>query len=700
MAEELSKNFETLQLHAGQVVDPTTNARAVPIYASTSFAFNDSAHGARLFGLKEFGNIYSRIMNPTVDVFEKRIAALEGGVAALATASGQAAQFITIAALASQGDNIVSTSNLYGGTYNQLKVLLPRFGVKTKFIEGDKAEDFAAAIDDRTKAIYLESIGNPRYNVPDFEAIAKVAHEKGVPVVVDNTFGAGGYFVRPIEHGADIVVHSATKWIGGHGTTIGGVIVDSGKFDWGANAARFPHMVEPSEGYHGLKFWETFGPITFIIRARVEILRDLGACLNPFAAQQLLIGIETLSLRAERHAQNALALAKYLQSSPYVSWVSYPGLENHGHHEIAKKYLKRGFGGVLSFGVKGGGAAGSQIVDGFKLISNLANVGDSKTLAIHPWTTTHEQLSDEERISSGVTEDLIRISVGTEHIDDIIADFEQSFKKAADATPEGKETKDAAEEKKDEAPTVSSYSSSITRTEYPGAATVTFSIPPSPQIPNPAALPPSTHATLTALGASYAAPLTVDNTFVFRNVTPGSYLGDVNCATHGFAPLRVDVIPVTAGADKNPNGEDVSLRVWETFRGNDWDNKGEEIRPVTAGGVFPVKALGSKVYYTERGGFSVLSILKNPMILMGLVSLALFVGMPKLVENMDPETRAEFEEQSKKNPMNSLMGGSSSGSNPMGNFDMAGFLAGQGGGSKEESSEAGSKNGGKKGGKK
>ncbi|KAI8955883.1 Cys/Met metabolism PLP-dependent enzyme-domain-containing protein [Xylaria longipes] len=686
MAEELSKNFETLQLHAGQVVDSATNARAVPIYATTSFAFNDSAHGARLFGLKEFGNIYSRIMNPTVDVFEKRIAALEGGVAALATASGQAAQFITIAALASQGDNIVSTSNLYGGTYNQLKVLLPRFGVKTRFIEGDKAEDFAAAIDDRTKAIYLESIGNPRYNVPDFEAIAKVAHEKGVPVVVDNTFGAGGYFVRPIEHGADIVVHSATKWIGGHGTTIGGVIVDSGKFDWGANAARFPHMVEPSEGYHGLKFWDTFGPITFIIRARVEILRDLGACLNPFAAQQLLIGIETLSLRAERHAQNALALAKYLESSPYVSWVSYPGLENHGHHAVAKKYLKRGFGGVLSFGVKGGGAAGSQIVDGFKLISNLANVGDSKTLAIHPWTTTHEQLSDEERVSSGVTEDLIRISVGTEHIDDIIADFEQSFKKAAAATPEGAETKGAGEEKKDEAPIAA-------------AATVTFSIPPSAQIPNPAALPPSTHATLTALGASYAAPLTVDNTFVFRNVTPDSYLGDVHCATHGFAPLRVDVIPVTAGQDKKPHGEDVSLRVWETFRGNDWENKGEEIRPATAGGAFPVKVLGSKVYYTERGGFSILSILKNPMILMGLVSLALFVGMPKLVENMDPETRAEFEEQSKKNPMNSLMGGPQPGSNPMGNFDVAGFLAGQGSGSKEESAETSSKNGGKKGGK-
>jgi O-acetylhomoserine/O-acetylserine sulfhydrylase len=393
-------------------------------------------------------------LQPTVDVFEKRIAALEGGVAAVATASGQAAQFMTIAALAHAGDNIVSTSNLYGGTYNQLKVLLPRFGITTKFISGDKPEDFAAAIDDKTKAVYIESIGNPRYNVPDFEAIAKVAHEKGVPLVVDNTFGAGGYFVRPISHGADIVVHSATKWIGGHGTTIGGVIVDSGKFDWGKNAARFPQFNEPSEGYHGLKFWDTFGPITFAIRVRVEILRDLGACLNPFAAQQLLLGIETLSLRAERHAQNALALAKYLEASPYVSWVSYLGLESHPSHEIGKKYLKRGFGGVLSFGVKGGGAAGSQVVDGFKLISNLANVGDSKTLAIHPWTTTHEQLSDAEKATSGVTEDLIRISVGTEHIDDIIADFEQSFKAAAAAKTDGAEKSAPAETKKDEAPVV------------------------------------------------------------------------------------------------------------------------------------------------------------------------------------------------------------------------------------------------------
>ncbi|RAH48543.1 O-acetylhomoserine aminocarboxypropyltransferase/cysteine synthase family protein [Aspergillus brunneoviolaceus CBS 621.78] len=430
MSESKRPRFETLQLHAGQEPDPTTNARAVPIYATTSYLFDDSAHGARLFGLKEFGNIYSRIMNPTVDVFEKRIAALEGGAAAVAAASGQAAQFMTIAALAHAGDNIVATSNLYGGTYNQFKVLFPRLGIHTKFIQGDTPAAIAAAIDDRTKAVYVETICNPRYNVPDFEAIAKVAHDKGVPLVVDNTFGAGGYYCRPIEHGADIVVHSATKWIGGHGTTIAGVVVDSGKFDWGKHAARFPQFVEPSEGYHGLNFWETFGNIAFAIRVRVEILRDLGPALNPFAAQQLLLGIETLSLRSERHATNAITLAKWLKKNENVSWVSYPGLEDHPSHETAKRYLPRGFGGVLSFGVKGGAAAGSQVVDGFKMISNLANVGDSKTLAIHPWSTTHEQLTEQERIDSGVTKDAIRISVGTEHIDDIIADFEQSFKAA------------------------------------------------------------------------------------------------------------------------------------------------------------------------------------------------------------------------------------------------------------------------------
>ncbi|RDW71314.1 o-acetylhomoserine ami [Coleophoma cylindrospora] len=444
MADE-STNFETLQLHAGQIPDPATNARAVPIYATTSFTFNDSAHGARLFGLKEFGNIYSRIMNPTNDVFEKRMAALEGGVAAVAASSGQAAQFMAIATIAHAGDNIVSTTNLYGGTYNQLKVFLPRLGIHTKFIPGDKPEDFAATIDEKTKAIYIESIGNPKYNVPDIEAIAKVAHEHGVPLIVDNTFGAGGYFVQPIKHGADIVVHSTTKWVGGHGTAIGGVVIDSGRFPWGDHGKRFPEMVEPSPGYHGLKFWETFGPITFAIRLRVEVLRDLGSSMSPFTSFQMIQGLETLSLRAERQGQNSLALAKWLEQSPYVSWVSYPGLAHHPSHELAKQYLKRGFGGVLSFGVKGGGAAGSQVVDGFKLISNLANVGDSKTLAIHPWSTTHEQLSAEEKAASGVTEDLIRISLGTEHIDDIIKDFQQSFAAAESTKTSGGKQENARE---------------------------------------------------------------------------------------------------------------------------------------------------------------------------------------------------------------------------------------------------------------
>ena len=316
--------------------------------------------------------LISITLQPTVDVFEKRIAALEGGVAAVAASSGQAAQFMTIAALAHTGDNIISTSNLYGGTYNQFKVAFPRLGITTKFVKGDSAADFDALIDEKTKAVYLESIGNPRYNVPDLEAIAEVAHKHGVPVIVDNTFGAGGYFCRPIDHGADIVVHSATKWIGGHGTTIGGIVVDSGKFNWGAHASRFPQFNDPSEGYHGLKFWDTFGAISFAIRVRVEILRDMGTALNPFAAQQFLLGIETLSLRCERHAYNALKLAQWLEKHENVAWVSYPGLESHQSHKLAQKYLPRGYGGVLSFGVKGGAAAGSEVVDGFKLISNLA----------------------------------------------------------------------------------------------------------------------------------------------------------------------------------------------------------------------------------------------------------------------------------------------------------------------------------------
>ncbi|MEH2124422.1 O-acetylhomoserine aminocarboxypropyltransferase/cysteine synthase family protein [Nostoc sp.] len=423
--------FETLQVHAGQEPAPGTNARAVPIYQTTSYVFDDADHGARLFALQEFGNIYTRIMNPTTDVFEKRIAALEGGVAALATASGQAAQFLAISTIAQAGDNIVSTSFLYGGTYNQFKVSLPRLGIKVKFVEGDDTESFRQAIDDRTKALYVETIGNPQFNIPDFAALAHIAHENGIPLIVDNTFGAGGYLARPIEHGADIVVESATKWIGGHGTSIGGVIVDSGKFDWGNG--KFPLFTEPAPGYHGLNFQEVFGPggsfgnIAFIIRARVEGLRDFGPSLSPFNAFLLLQGLETLSLRVDRHVSNALELARWLEQQEQVLWVNYPGLLNHPHHERAKKYLRHGFGGVLNFGIKGGLEVGKAFINHVKLASHLANVGDAKTLVIHPASTTHQQLSNDEQLSAGVTPDLVRVSVGIEHIDDIKEDFEQAF---------------------------------------------------------------------------------------------------------------------------------------------------------------------------------------------------------------------------------------------------------------------------------
>ncbi|KIM87772.1 hypothetical protein PILCRDRAFT_814489 [Piloderma croceum F 1598] len=420
--------FETLQLHAGQEPDPTTNARAVPIYASTSFVFNDSAHGANLFALKEFGNIYSRIGNPTVDVFEKRLAALEGGVAALATSSGQAAQFMAITTIANAGDNIVSSSYLYGGTYNQFKVTFKKYGIGVKFVTDDKPESFAAAIDEKTKAIFVESIANPKYNLSPIPELAKVAHDHGIPLIVDNTFGMGGYLIQPIKLGADIVVHSATKWIGGHGTTIGGVVIDSGKFDW-TRSGKFPGFTEPSEGYHGMKFSETFGPIAFAIKLRVETLRDIGPCLNPFGAFLLLQGLETLSLRAERHSDNAKALARWLEQNPFVAWVSYLGLKSHASNELARKLLRPDYyGGVLSFGVKGDAATASQVVDKLKLASHLANVGDAKTLVIHPATTTHQQLSEEERLASGVTPDLIRVSVGIENINDIIADFEEALK--------------------------------------------------------------------------------------------------------------------------------------------------------------------------------------------------------------------------------------------------------------------------------
>jgi len=431
-------HYETLQIHAGQEPAPGTNARAVPIYQTTSYTFDDAAHGARLFALEEFGNIYTRIMNPTTDVFEQRIAALEGGVAAVATASGQAAQLTAITMLASAGDNIVSTSYLYGGTYNQFKVALERLGIEVRFISGDEPAEFADRIDDRTKALYLETIGNPRFNVPDLPAFADVAHEASIPLVVDNTFGAAGYLGRPIDHGADIVVASATKWIGGHGTSIGGIIVDSGNFDW--RNGKFPGFTEPSPSYHGLVFADTFGPdgpfgnIAFAIRARVEGLRDLGACLSPFNAFLLLQGVETLSLRVQRHVDNALELALWLQDQPQVAWVNYTGLEDHPYHEVAKRILTNGFGAVLSFGIAGGAKQAEQFIDSVELASHLANVGDAKTLVIHPASTTHQQLDREEQLSSGVTDDLVRVSVGIEHIDDIKADFEKAFGAISEVT--------------------------------------------------------------------------------------------------------------------------------------------------------------------------------------------------------------------------------------------------------------------------
>jgi len=430
MAQE-NLHFETLQLHAGQVADPTTNSRAVPIYQTTSYVFNNSEHAANLFGLKEFGNIYTRLMNPTTDVFEKRIAALEGGVAALATASGQAAQFIALTNILEAGDNLVSTSYLYGGTYNQFKVQFKRLGIKVKFVDGDKPADFEKLIDNNTKAIYLETIGNPKFNIPDFDAIAAVAKKHDIPLVVDNTFGAAGFLFRPIEHGANIVVESATKWIGGHGTSMGGVIVDAGNFNWGNG--KFPQFTEPSEGYHGLKFWDVFGTpgpfgnIAFIIRARVEGLRDYGPVISPFNSFLLLLGLETLSLRVQKHVDNALELAQWLSKHPKVEYVDYPGLPENPFHELGKKYLKHGFGGVLSFKVKAGKEAADKLVNNVKLISHLANVGDAKTLIIHPASTTHQQLSEKEQLSSGVVPGVLRVSVGIENIEDIKNDLEQAL---------------------------------------------------------------------------------------------------------------------------------------------------------------------------------------------------------------------------------------------------------------------------------
>jgi O-acetylhomoserine (thiol)-lyase len=424
-------HFDTLQVHAGYSPEPTTHAAQVPIYQTSSYSFDSSQHAANLFGLKEFGNIYTRIMNPTTDVFEKRIAALEGGVGAVATGSGMSAQFLALHNLLLPGDNFVSSSFLYGGTYNQFKVSFKRIGVEVRFAEGDSAESIASKIDERTKAIFLETIGNPGFSIPDFEAIAAVARANNIPLVVDNTFGAAGYLFRPFDYGANVVVEAATKWIGGHGNSIGGVVVDGGNFDWGNG--KFPQFTEPDEGYHGMKFWDIFGTnspfgnIAYIIRLRVSGLRTWGPSMSPFNSFLFLQGLETLSLRVDRTVQNAIALATWLEGHDQVDYVNYPGLASSKYHAIASKYLKRGFGGVLSFKIKAGKAAADAFVNELKLVTHLANVGDSKTLIIHPATTTHEQLSEAEQISAGVEPGLLRISLGTEHIDDIKNDLENAF---------------------------------------------------------------------------------------------------------------------------------------------------------------------------------------------------------------------------------------------------------------------------------
>lgn len=427
------QKFETLQVHAGHTPDSDTLSRAVPIYQTTSYVFKNAEHAANLFGLREFGNIYTRLMNPTTDVFEKRIAALEGGVAALAVSSGHAAQFITITTIAGAGDNFVSSPFLYGGSYNQFKVTFKNIGIEARLATDLQPENFEKLIDTKTKAIYLETIGNPSFNIPDFEKFAALAKKYDLPLIVDNTFGCGGKLFRPLEHGANIVVESATKWIGGHGTSIGGVIVDGGNFNWGNG--KFPGFTEPSEGYHGLKFWDVFGSdgpfgnICFIIKARVEGLRDFGPAISPFNSFQLIQGLETLSLRVERHVQNTLSLAKWLQKHPKVESVSYPGLEGDINHQHAAKYLPDGAGAVLSFVVRGGKENAIKLVDNLELVSHLANVGDVRTLIIQPSATTHSQLSEAEQLSAGVVPAQLRVSVGIEHIDDIIADFEQSLSK-------------------------------------------------------------------------------------------------------------------------------------------------------------------------------------------------------------------------------------------------------------------------------
>ncbi len=430
--KEQHRGLDTICIHAGQEPDPVTGARAVPIYQTTSYVFKDSAHAADLFALQAFGNIYTRIMNPTTDVLEKRIAAIEGGVGGLATASGQAAELLALLAITQVGDEIVSTNNLYGGSYQLFHYTFPKLGRKVVFVDSSDPESIKKAITPRTRAIYCETVGNPKLDVPDFERVADIAHEAGAPLVVDNTVGVG--LVRPIDYGADIVVMSATKFVGGHGTSIGGVIVDSGKFDWGNG--KFPEFTEPDPGYHGLVFWDAFrdlpgiGNVAFILKVRVQLLRDLGPCLSPFNAFLLLQGLETLSLRQQRHSENALATARFLENHPSVSWVSYPGLENHPSHATARKYMKGSYSALVGFGIKGGLEAGKKFIDSVKLLSHLANIGDAKSLVIHPASTTHQQLTPEEQHSTGVTPDYIRLSVGLEDVNDITADIAQALEKA------------------------------------------------------------------------------------------------------------------------------------------------------------------------------------------------------------------------------------------------------------------------------
>jgi len=434
MSEDKKRHgIETAALHAGQIPDPTTGARAVPIYQTTSYVFNSAEHAANLFALKEFGNIYTRMMNPTTDVLEKRLAELDGGTGALAVSSGQAAITLAILNITRAGQNIVSTSFLYGGTYNLFHYTFPKMGIEVRFVDSSDLSQIESAIDEDTRLVYMESIGNPKNNVDDYEAIAEIAHKHGIPFFIDNTVSPPP-LLRPIDHGADVVVYSLTKFVGGHGTSIGGAIVDSGRFDW-ANG-KFPELVEPDPSYHGMSYWEAFGlhekavvpGIAYIIKARVQLLRDLGPCLSPFNAFLFLQGLETLPLRIRQHSANALAVAQWLEQHPAVNWVNYPGLPSHPDHERAKRYLKEGFGAIIGFGIKGGREAGIKLINSVKLLSHLANIGDAKSLIIHPASTTHQQLTPEEQLSTGVTEDYVRLSIGLESVEDIIADLDQALK--------------------------------------------------------------------------------------------------------------------------------------------------------------------------------------------------------------------------------------------------------------------------------